>query len=659
MSKDQPDKQSGAAPGKADSHAEAADKKAASAPVEPAKASNDEADSEPGFDHKTFLANLSSRPGVYQMLDGQGEVLYVGKARNLKNRVGSYFRASGLASKTLAMVNKIRDIHVTVTHSETEALLLEQNLIKRHRPAYNIQLRDDKSYPYILLTDGDQWPRLAFYRGNRKRKGRFFGPYPSANATRETLQVLQKVFRVRQCEDSYFRNRSRPCLQYQIERCTAPCVGLVSEQDYARDVRYSTLFLQGKSDQLIRELDKAMEAASAAMEFEKAAKLRDQIIDLRRIQEQQVVANQGSDADILAADLQQPYVSVHVIYVRGGRIIGSKSFFPRFRLAESPQEVLRAFIVQNYLAEERASSIPQEIIVPTGLEELEPLQEALSYLAGRNVRIAQRVRGHRATWLKMAQTNATESLQNHVSTKQNIHKRFIELQKVLKLDSKPNRIECFDISHTSGEGTVASCVVFDEGGAVKSDYRRFNIRSTDSGDDYAAMEEALDRRYTRLSKESEDGKAKLPDILLIDGGKGQLKQARAVLEKFQLPGIELLGIAKGISRRAGQETLFLALETGYREIALNQQSPALHLLQQVRDEAHRFAITGHRQRRSKARKKSSLEEIPGLGPKRRRELLRHFGGHQEVTRASEAELAKVTGISKKLAENIYAYLHSH
>lgn len=622
-----------------------------------AKASQDT--SPTGFDAKTFLKHLSTRPGVYQMLDEEGKILYVGKARNLKNRVGSYFRASGLTTKTLAMVNKIRDIDVTVTHSETEALLLEQNLIKRHRPAYNIQLRDDKSYPYILLTDGDTWPRLAFYRGNRKRKGRFFGPYPSAHATRETLQVLQKVFRVRQCEDSYFRNRSRPCLQYQIERCTGPCVGLVSEEEYARDVRYSTLFLQGKSDQLIRELNKAMEAAAESQEFEKAAKLRDQVIDLRRIQEQQVVANQGSDADVLAADLQQPYVSVHVVYVRAGRIIGSKSYYPRFRLAESPEEVLRAFIVQNYLAEDRASNIPQEIIVPPGLEETEPLQEALSYLADRKVKISTRVRGHRAKWLQMAQTNARESLQNHVSTKQNIHKRFIELQKVLQLDSKPGRIECFDISHTSGEGTVASCVVFDEGGAVKADYRRFNIKSTDSGDDYAAMEEALDRRYTRLSKETVDGKAKLPDILLIDGGKGQLTQARKILEKHQLPGIELLGIAKGISRRAGQETLFLTTDSGYREIALAQQSPALHLLQQVRDEAHRFAITGHRQRRSNSRKKSTLEQIPGLGPKRRRELLRYFGGQQEINRASEAELAKVSGISKKLAENIYAYLHSH
>ncbi|MEX2469956.1 MAG: excinuclease ABC subunit UvrC [Pseudohongiellaceae bacterium] len=607
------------------------------------------------FDHKSFLANLSTRPGVYQMLGADGQALYIGKARNLKNRVGSYFRASGLASRTLAMVAKIADIHVTVTSSETEALLLEQNLIKQQRPPYNIQMRDDKSYPYILLTDQDTYPRLAFYRGSRKRSGRFFGPYPSAHATRETLQVLQKVFRVRQCEDSYFRNRSRPCLQYQIDRCTGPCVDLISPEEYARDVRFSTLFLQGRSDQLIRELSRAMEEAAAAQQFEKAAKIRDQITDLRRIQEEQYVANQGQDADILACALEQPYACVHAIFVRAGRIIGSKSFFPRLRLAETPAEVLEAYISQAYLSEDKSSTIPKEIIIPETLEDAEQMQEALSWIAGRRVKLATRVRGHRAKWLQLAQTNATESLQGHISTRQNIAKRFKALQEVLKLEDAPGRIECFDISHTGGEGTVAACVVFDSGGAVKSDYRRFNIKDIQPGDDYAAMEQALDRRFTRLSK----GEGKMPDVLLIDGGKGQLKQAQKILAKFSLPEIELIGIAKGISRRAGQETLFQALGTTYREIAPATDSPALHLLQQVRDEAHRFAITGHRQRRSKARKQSPLEAIPGLGPKRRRELLRHFGGQQEILKASEAELAKVTGISRKLAENIYAHLHSH
>tara|TARA_B110000858_G_scaffold177676_1_gene212868 strand:- start:2242 stop:4089 length:1848 start_codon:yes stop_codon:yes gene_type:complete len=606
------------------------------------------------FDHKHFLEHLSSRPGVYRMLNGAGEVIYVGKARNLKNRVGSYFRASGLSSKTLAMVNKIQDIEITVTNSETEALLLEQTLIKSHRPPYNIQLRDDKSYPYILLTSKDEYPRLSFYRGSRKRAGRFFGPYPSANATRETLQVLQKVFKVRQCQDSYFNNRSRPCLQYQIDRCTAPCVKAISAEDYAKDVRYSTLFLQGKSNALIKELSSNMEEASAKEDFERAAVLRDQIMGLRRMQEEQIVANQGDDADIVAAEILQSYVCVHVIYVRAGRIIGSKNFYPRFKLADDIGELLAAFLSQAYLGDDKAASIPAELILPTVLEDAQGLQDALSYVAGRKIKLSMRVRGHRAKWLQLAVTNARESLQAYVSDKKNIYKRFNELQDSLKLESIPRRIECFDISHTSGEGTVGSCVVFDESGAVKSDYRRFNIKGITGGDDYAAMEQVLDRRFTRLAK----GEAKIPDILLIDGGKGQLTQAKKVMEKFQLPEILLLGIAKGISRRAGQETLFLLKDGLFKEIVIPTESGALHLLQQVRDEAHRFAITGHRARRAKARRESPLEEIPGLGPKRRRELLRYFGGQQEINKASESEIAKVTGISKKLAEDIYGYLHN-
>ena len=612
------------------------------------------ADASSQFDHKHFLSHLSSRPGVYRMLNEAGEVIYVGKARNLKNRVGSYFRASGLTSKTLAMVNKIRNIEITVTNTETEALLLEQTLIKSHRPTYNIQLRDDKSYPYILLTSGDSYPRLGFYRGSRKRSGRFFGPYPSANATRETLQVLQKVFKVRQCQDSYFNNRSRPCLQYQIERCTAPCVKAISPEDYARDVHYSTLFLQGKSDALTKELTSNMEAAAEKEDFERAAVIRDQILGLRRMQEDQIVANQGDDADIVAAEIMQSYVCVHVIYVRAGRIIGSKNFYPRFKLANDVGELLSAFVSQSYLGDDKAASIPAEIIVPTVLEDGEGLREALAYVAGRKIKLSMRVRGHRAKWLQLAVTNARESLQAYVSNKQNIYKRFQKLQDSLKLESMPSRIECFDISHTSGEGTVGSCVVFDESGAVKSDYRRFNIKGITAGDDYAAMEQVLDRRFTRLAK----GEAKIPDILLIDGGKGQLTQAKKVMEKFQLPEIQLLGIAKGISRRAGQETLFLVRGDRFKEVAIPTESGALHLLQQVRDEAHRFAITGHRARRAKARKQSALEEIPGLGPKRRRELLRYFGGQQEVHKASESEIAKVTGISKRLAENIYEHLHN-
>ncbi len=605
------------------------------------------------FDHKDFVLNLSSRPGVYRMVDLDERVIYVGKARNLKKRVGSYFRASGLTTKTMAMVAKIARIEISITHSETEALLLEQSLIKELKPPYNIQLRDDKSYPYILLTDHADYPRLMFYRGRKSRKGKYFGPYPSALATRDTLQLMQKVFKVRQCQESYFKNRTRPCLQHQIDRCTAPCVGLISPEEYSRDVRYSTLFLQGKSSQLTVELTKNMEAAADALEFEKAAKIRDQVGLLRRIQEDQVVANQGEDADVIAVSMQAAGVCVHVIYVRGGRILGSKNFFPKHRLASAADELLSDFISQSYLDEDDAANLPAELLVSEALEDSAALVEAMEYVAGRKIRLVSNVRGHRAKWLKMAVTNAQEALGSHIASKQNSKRRFALLQEALALDEPPVRIECFDISHTGGEGTVASCVVFDAEGAVKNDYRRFNIEGITPGDDYAAMEQVLTRRFERLTT----GEGKLPDILLIDGGKGQLTQAANVLARFDLDSLRMLGIAKGISRRAGQETLFLKEGERFKEIAIATESPALHLLQQVRDEAHRFAITAHRQRRGNARKRSQLEDIPGLGPKRRRDLLKHFGGQQGLKRAAEAEIAKVGGISEKLAASIYEHYH--
>ena len=605
------------------------------------------------FDHKDFVLNLSSRPGVYRMVDLDERVIYVGKARNLKKRVGSYFRASGLTTKTMAMVAKIARIEISITHSETEALLLEQSLIKELKPPYNIQLRDDKSYPYILLTDHADYPRLMFYRGRKSRKGKYFGPYPSALATRDTLQLMQKVFKVRQCQESYFKNRTRPCLQHQIDRCTAPCVGLISPEEYSKDVRYSTLFLQGKSSQLTVELTKNMEAAADALEFEKAAKIRDQVGLLRRIQEDQVVANQGEDADVIAVSMQAAGVCVHVIYVRGGRILGSKNFFPKHRLASAADELLSDFISQSYLDEDDAANLPAELLVSEALEDSAALVEAMEYVAGRKIRLVSNVRGHRAKWLKMAVTNAQEALGSHIASKQNSKRRFALLQEALALDEPPARIECFDISPTGGEGTVASCVVFDAEGAVKNDYRRFNIEGITPGDDYAAMEQVLTRRFERLTK----GEGKLPDILLIDGGKGQLTQAANVLARFDLDSLRVLGIAKGISRRAGQETLFLKEGERFKEIAIATESPALHLLQQVRDEAHRFAITAHRQRRGNARKRSQLEDIPGLGPKRRRDLLKHFGGQQGLKRAAEAEIAKVGGISEKLAASIYEHYH--
>jgi excinuclease ABC subunit C len=612
------------------------------------------------FDAKATIASLTTRPGVYRMLDASGGILYVGKARNLRKRVSNYFRASGLDAKTMALVARICDIEVTITRNETEALLLEQTLIKQHRPPYNIELRDDKSYPYILLTSRDTYPRLAFHRGAKRQDARYFGPYPSASSVRESLAILQKVFRLRQCEDSYFRNRTRACLQHQIGRCTAPCVGLISAEDYARDVHFSELFLNGRSDQLIRELTQRMEAESAQLQFERAAAIRDQIIDLRRIHEQQYVDDQSGDADVLAASLQGAFASVHLVVIRGGRLIGSKSFFPRDRLAEDEGSLLAAFIAQYYVKEDNAAAIPRELIIAPAIPEPGPLAEALSFCAGRAVKISASVRGHRARWLAMAETNAQQSLQSFVSNRRNVQQRFDQLRVALDLAAVPQRIECFDVSHTGGESPVASCVVFDGNGPLKTDYRRFNIEGITGGDDYGAMEQALTRRYTRVVRDAEqapDG-GKVPDILLIDGGKGQLAQARRVLDECQLHSVQLIGIAKGISRRAGQETLFLSQGEQFHEIVLPAESAALHLLQQIRDEAHRFAVTGHRQRRARTRNQSVLEQIPGLGPKRRRELLKHFGGQQEVARASEEQLAQVTGISSKLAAEIYAWLHN-
>lgn len=614
----------------------------------------------PQFDAKAFVATLTTRPGVYRMLDESGAILYVGKARNLRKRVGNYFRASGLDTKTIALVARISNIEVTITRTETEALLLEQTLIKNYRPPYNIELRDDKTYPYIMLTQSDPYPRLAFHRGRKRQGAKLFGPYPNSSSVRESLNILQKVFRLRQCEDSYFRNRSRPCLQYQIGRCTGPCVGLISTEEYARDVHYSSMFLSGQSDALIKELSADMERKSEALDFERAAIIRDQIIDLRHIHEQQYVSDHGSDADVLAAAMQGAYNCVHLMVIRDGRLIGNKSFFPRDRLSADEAALLSAFIAQYYVREEGGAEIPRELVITPAIADSRSLAAALTFCAGKSVRISSAVRGHRAKWLAMAATNAQESLHSYVTNKQNIQQRFEQLRQALELDAIPQRIECFDISHTAGESPVASCVVFNSEGPLKSDYRKFNIERITAGDDYAAMGQALKRRYTRLSGASEEtvDAGKIPDILLIDGGKGQLSQAREVLAECQLSGVCLLGIAKGISRRAGQETLYLAIDDMYREIVLPSESAALHLLQQIRDEAHRFAISGHRQRRSRTRNTSVLEQIPGLGPKRRKELLRHFGGQQEVQRASPEQLSKVAGISTKLAEEIYAWLHN-
>lgn len=600
------------------------------------------------FDATAFLKTLTTKPGVYRMLDDQGTVLYVGKAGNLKNRVSSYFRATGLSPKTRALVAHIQGIDVTVTHSEGEALLLENNLIKELKPRYNILLRDDKSYPYIYLSDHEDFPRLGFYRGARREKGRFFGPYPSAGAVRDSLNLLQKIFPVRQCEDSFYRNRSRPCLQYQIKRCTGPCVGLVDKDTYEQDVRHAVMFLEGKNHEVINELAARMESAAAQLDFERAAHLRDQIVSLRRVQEKQYVSGEGGDLDVVASAVHNGAGCVQVFYIRGGRSLGNKTFFPRHNSDADAAEILAAFLPQYYLDRE----MPSEIIISHQLEDAALLEHVLGQQAGRKVTVTHRVRGERARWLAMATTNAQHALAQHMAGKADIRQRYEALQEALDLDSLPQRLECFDISHTMGELPVASCVVFDGNGPLKSDYRRFNIENITPGDDYAAMHQALTRRYTRIKA----GEGKLPDILFIDGGKGQVSAVAQALEELQVGGVTLVGVAKGPARKPGLETLFLfGSET---PIILPADSPALHLVQQIRDEAHRFAITGHRQRRAKARNTSPLEKIPGIGARRRRQLLNQFGGIQGVARAGVEDLANVQGISKQLAQLIYDAFHA-
>lgn len=602
-------------------------------------------DPTPDFDHKRFLKSLTRLPGVYRMIDAEGTVLYVGKAKDLKRRVSSYFTRSQNRRIQL-MVARIHAIEVTVTHTEAEALILENNLIKRLKPKYNILLRDDKSYPYIFLSS-DPFPRLAYHRGRRTARGRYFGPYPNAGSMRETLQLLQKLFPVRQCEESFYRSRSRPCLQYQIKRCSAPCVGLISKQEYARDVQDAVLFLEGKTNQVIEGLVARMEQASSALEFEQAARLRDQIAALSRVQEKQYITGERGDLDILACASKGGAACIQLFFIRNGRNLGNKTFYPSTAGAEQEEEILSAFIPQYYIGKQ----IPGEIILSHPPVERALLEEALTQESGHQVRLRHQVRSNRSRWLQMAQQNARLALDSRLASKAGVAARIEALQEALGLDEAPTRMECFDISHTRGELTVASCVVFDAEGAVKSDYRRFNIEGIQGGDDYAAMAQALNRRYTRI----QSGEGKLPDILFIDGGKGQLRAAAEVLDELAVVGVLLVGVAKGPDRRVGMEQLFLLGKES--PIILPADSPALHLIQQIRDEAHRFAITGHRQRREKSRRTSVLEQIPGVGAKRRQRLLRQFGGLQGVTRAGIADLERVEGISRKLAEQIYATFH--
>ncbi|MBX6421028.1 MAG: excinuclease ABC subunit UvrC [Sinobacteraceae bacterium] len=607
------------------------------------------------FDPKPFLAQLSTGPGVYRMYGGGGELLYVGKARNLKKRVAQYFlRASG-DPRIEAMVAQIQRIEVTLTSSEDEALLLEAALIKEQAPRYNVSLRDDKSYPYLRITatppgpatgdapDPKRFARIAFYRGARSGADRYFGPFPSAGAVRETLVTLQKLFRLRPCSDAFFANRQRPCLQYQIKRCSAPCVGYIDAEEYARDVERAVRLLQGRGDELARELGAEMEEASARLEFERAARLRDQIAALNRVRETRAL--RGGDYDAIALAPHAARSAVVVLSVRDGVNLGHASFFPRHPPGVEPAELLAGFLAQYYL--ERPP--PAELLVGALPDDAQWLAASLTTRAGRRVRIVRPQRGARLRLLRMAEETAQQALSAHLAQSASMAQRLAELQRALALDAPPQRLECFDISHTGGEQTVASCVVFNAQGPLKSAYRRFNIDGVKPGDDYAAIQQAVARRYARIKS----GEFPRPDVLFIDGGKGQLHAAQAALAELGVAGLRIVAVAKGPSRKPGLEQLIRPERD--TPLSLPPDSPALHLIQQIRDEAHRFAIGGHRARRQKARLTSTLEAIEGLGAARRRALLKTLGGLPQVRRASVEELARVPGINRRLAERIYAH----
>ncbi|WP_145606395.1 excinuclease ABC subunit UvrC [Yersinia intermedia] len=601
------------------------------------------------FDSKEFLKTVTSQPGVYRMYDKTGTVIYVGKAKDLKKRLTSYFRAQVASRKTETLVKNIAQIDVTVTHTETEALLLEHNYIKLYQPRYNVLLRDDKSYPLIFLS-ADTHPRLAIHRGAKHEKGEYFGPFPNSYAVRETLALLQKLFPVRQCENSVYRNRSRPCLQYQIGRCSGPCVaGLVSDDEYQRQVDYVRLFLSGKDQQVLTQLISRMEEASKLLHFEDAARIRDQIQAVRRVTEQQFVSGDSEDLDVIGVAFDAGLACVHVLFIRQGKVLGSRSYFPKVPAGTEISEVVQTFVGQFYLQGSQGRTLPGEILLDFTLEEKDLLASSLSELAGRKIQIQSRPRGDRARYLKLARTNASTALITRLSQQSTIHQRMKELAKILNID-EINRMECFDISHTMGEQTVASCVVFDANGPVRSEYRRYNISGITPGDDYAAMSQVLKRRYGKALDDK-----KIPDVIFIDGGKGQLSQAFDVFASLTVPWDKqkplLVGVAKGSDRKAGLETLFL--EAQGEGFSLPPDSPALHLIQHIRDDSHNHAITGHRQRRSKVKNTSALETIEGVGPKRRQILLKYMGGLQPLLNASVEEIAKVPSISQALAEKIY------
>ncbi|NIY94104.1 excinuclease ABC subunit UvrC [Vibrio diazotrophicus] len=604
------------------------------------------------FDSVSFLKTVTDQPGVYRMYNADADVIYVGKAKDLKKRLSSYFRKKIDSEKTRALVSNIAKIDVTVTHTETEALILEHNYIKQYLPKYNVLLRDDKSYPYIFISS-HKHPRLSLHRGAKKRKGEYFGPYPDAGAVRETLHLIQKIFPVRQCEDTVYSNRTRPCLMYQIGRCAGPCVkSIISDQEYAELVDYVRYFLQGKDKQVLEILIEKMENASQQLRFEQAAKYRDQIQAIRRVQEQQFVSEDSmDDMDVLGFAQENGIACIHILMIRQGKILGSRSHFPKIPNNTSQEEVFESFLSQYYLNHNEARTVPTRIILNEGLlEDSVPLREALQQVAGRKITFHVNPTGTRARYLKLSNTNALTAITTKINHKMTINQRFKALQDELDMDNI-SRMECFDISHTMGESTIASCVVFNHEGPVKQEYRRYNITGITGGDDYAAMGQVLERRYSKqLDVE------KIPDIIFIDGGKGQLNRAHEVIAKCwedwpKRP--RLIGIAKGVTRKPGLETL---ITVDGDEFNMPSDAPALHLIQHIRDESHNHAIAGHRAKRGKTRRTSALEGIEGVGPKRRQALLKYMGGLQELKRATVEEIAKVPGISNSLAENIYQAL---
>ncbi|WP_432720426.1 excinuclease ABC subunit UvrC [Jeongeupia wiesaeckerbachi] len=596
------------------------------------------------IEHVKALPHL---PGVYRYLDADGAILYVGKALDLRKRVGSYFQKNDHGPRIRLMLSQVAKIETTVVRSEAEALVLENNLIKALSPRYNILFRDDKSYPYVMIS-GHASPRLAYYRGALDKRNQYFGPFPNGYVVKESLQLLQKVFKLRTCEDTVFANRSRPCLLHQIRRCSAPCVNLISAEDYRRDVNNAALFLSGKANELLDELEARMEAASAAWDFERAALLRDQVQALAKVQERQFVSSNTSelDADIVACVVKDGLVCVNLAMVRGGRHVGDKNLFPSHADDYDAAEALSAFLAQHYLDR----SVPAMVLCQPAPPDAEVIASLLSDQAGRMVRLNSNPNGERKVWLEMATKNAELAIALRLGQAATQAGRLAALIDALGLPDETQRIECFDISHTMGELTVASCVVFDRGDMQPKEYRRYNIEGITGGDDYAAMKQVLTRRYGKIAA----GEGVVPDVILIDGGKGQLTQAEEVMAEVGLTQPVLIGVAKGETRKAGLEQLILA--TTHEVKHLKRDHPGLHLVQQIRDESHRFAITGHRARRAKARVASSLEDIEGVGPKRRQRLLARFGGLQGVKAASVDDLMLVDGINAALAEKIYAAL---